>query len=207
MCIRDRVSGFDGPVSTGIDASFCEPKGVYDEIKRRFGGMKFADFQESVIDEAWHDRALDALLREIPRKTAIAKWLMESERYDCFMLLFGESDTVSHHFWMFHDEDSPRHNPDASERLKGAIATVYAALDEALGALIAAAGPEHVCVVSDHGFGGASTYALYLNRFLESKGWLTYRHEVEVDGMATGSGLRGRATMAATGDDGRSKRG
>ena len=192
-----QVSGFDGPVSTGIDASFCEPKGVYDEIKRRFGGMKFADFQESVIDEAWHDRALDALLREIPRKTAIAKWLMESERYDCFMLLFGESDTVSHHFWMFHDEDSPRHNPDVSARLKGAIATVYAALDAALGALIDAAGPEHVCVVSDHGFGGASTYALYLNRFLESKGWLTYRHEVEVDGMATGSGLASKLRAAA----------
>ena len=55
-------------------------EGVYDEIKRRFGGMKFADFQESVIDEQWHDRALDALLREIPRKTAIAQWLMESEQ-------------------------------------------------------------------------------------------------------------------------------
>ena len=193
-----QVSGFDGPVSTGIDASFCEPKGVYDEIKRRFGGMKFADFQESVIDEQWHDRALDALLREIPRKTAIAQWLIESERYDCFMLLFGESDTVSHHFWMFHDERSPRHDPTASTRLKDAIATVYSALDDALGKLIASAGPEHVCVVSDHGFGGASTYALYLNRFLESKGWLTYKHEVEVDGMATGSGLAAKLRAVAS---------
>ena len=192
-----QISGFDGPVSTGIDASFCEPKGLYDEIKRRFGGMKFADFQETVIDDAWHDRALDALLREIPRKTAIAKWLMAEERYDCFMLLFGESDTASHHFWMFHDEQSPRYDAAASARLKGAIATVYGALDDALGALIAAAGPEHVCVVSDHGFGGASTYALYLNRFLESKGWLTYKRDVEVDGMATGSGLASKLRAAA----------
>ena len=193
-----QVSGFDGPVSTGIDASFCEPRSVYEEIKRRFGGMKFADFQESVIDEAWHERALSALLREIPRKTAIAQWLMESDRYDCFMLLFGESDTVSHHFWMFHDEHSPRYHAAAGARLKNAIATVYAALDDALGDLIASAGPEHVCVVSDHGFGGASTYALYLNRFLESKGWLTYRHAVEVDGMGTGSGLASKLRAVAS---------
>ena len=35
--------------------------------------------------------------------------LLSSERWDLFMLLFGESDTVCHHFWMFFDENSPRH--------------------------------------------------------------------------------------------------
>ena len=192
------VSGFDGPVSTGIDASFCSPRSLYAEIKQRFGGMKFADFQESVIDDQWHDHALSALLREIPRKTAIGEWLMGRERFDCFMLLFGESDTVSHHFWMFHDENSPRHARAASERLKGAIAEVYASLDAAVGRLIAAAGPEHVCIVSDHGFGGASTYALYLNRFLEQHGWLQYKREVHVSGLGTGTGIASKLREAAT---------
>ena len=41
-------------------------------------------------------------------------------------------------------------------------------------------------------------YALYLNRFLESKGWLTYKHEVEVDGMATGSGLAAKLRAVAS---------
>jgi predicted AlkP superfamily phosphohydrolase/phosphomutase len=191
------VSGFDGPVSTGIDASFCSPASVYGEIKRRFGGMKFADFQESCIDSAWHEHALDALLREIPRKTAIAQWLMEEDRYDCFMLMFGESDTVSHHFWMYHDADSPRYDATASKKIKGAIASVYARLDQALGELIESASPQHVCVVSDHGFGGASVYALYLNRFLEQHGWLNYKHKVEADGLGTGSGLASRIRAAA----------
>jgi predicted AlkP superfamily phosphohydrolase/phosphomutase len=191
------VSGFDGPVSTGIDASFCEPRSVYDEIKRRFGGMKFADFQETQIDGSWHDAALDALLREIPRKTAIAEWLMSSDRYDCFMLMFGESDTVSHHFWMFHDEASPRHDSTASDRLKDAIGAIYSRLDQALGELIDAASPEHVCVVSDHGFGGASIYALYLNRFLEMHGWLSYKREVAATGLGTGTSLASRLRSAA----------
>ena len=192
-----QISGFDGPVSTGIDASFCEPKSLYDEVKRRFGGMKFADFQESLIDGDWHDLALDALLREIPRKTAIARWLMSEGRFDLFMLLFGESDTASHHFWMFHDPMSPRHDPSASARLKDAIGSVYQALDGALGELVQFASPDHVCVVSDHGFGGASTYALYMNRFLESKGWLTYKHTGEVGGLGTGTSLASKLRSAA----------
>ena len=32
-----------------------------------------------------------------------------------------------------------------------------------------------VCICSDHGFGGAGDYALYLNQFLISKGWLTLK--------------------------------
>lgn len=191
------VSGFDGPVSTGIDASFCHPDGLYREIKERFGGMKFADFQESRIADGWHDDALDALLREIPRKQAIAEWLLAQERWDGFMVLFGESDTVSHHFWMFHDEGSPRHQSGAPERLRRAIESVYERLDEALGALVERADAEHVAVVSDHGFGGAGVHALYLNRYLEEHGWLQYKRDVTVGGFGSGSGLASKLRAAA----------
>ncbi len=186
------VSGFDSPVSTGIDGSFCHPTSIYGEIQRRFGGMKFADFQESDIGPGWHEDALAAMLREIPRKQAIGEWLLGQERWDCFMLLFGESDTVSHHFWMFHDANSPRHPSNAPEELRTAIRQVYVRLDEALGRLIDAAGPEHVCVCSDHGFGGAGTHVLHLNRYLEQVGWLKYRREVQVSGMRSGSGVSDR---------------
>jgi predicted AlkP superfamily phosphohydrolase/phosphomutase len=186
------ISGFDSPVSTGIDGSFCHPAGIYGEIQRRFGGMKFADFQESDIGPSWHEDALDALLREIPRKTAIGEWLLEQERWDCFMLLFGESDTVSHHFWMFHDANSPRHPDNAPESLRLAIRRVYARLDEALGRLIEAAGPDHIAVCSDHGFGGAGVHVLHLNRYLEQVGWLKYRRAVQVSGLRSGSGVSDR---------------
>ena len=100
------VSGFDSPVSTGIDGSFCHPPELYAQLQRRFGGLRFADFQETDIGAGWHEDALGALLREIPRKEGIGRWLLGQERWDLFMLLFGESDTVSHHFWMFMDERS-----------------------------------------------------------------------------------------------------
>jgi len=186
------ISGFDSPVSTGIDGSFCHPADLYKTVQQRFGGLKFADFQESNIGPGWHEHALEALLREIPRKQAIAEWLMESERWDAFMLMFGESDTVSHHFWMFHDPASPRHPANTPGPLRDAIRAVYKALDSALGKLIERAAPDHICICSDHGFGGAGTHVLYLNRYLEAQGWLRYQREVQVEGVRSGSGLADR---------------
>ena len=191
------VSGFDSPVSTGIDGSFCHPEGIYAEIKSRFGGLKFADFQESNIGPGWHDDALAALLREIPRKEAIGTWLMEQERWDLFMLLFGESDTASHHFWMFGDPESPRHPADTPAHLREAIATVYSTLDASLGRMLDTAKPDVICICSDHGFGGAGEHALYLNRYLEEAGWLHYLRQVQVEGLRQGTGLADRARAAA----------
>lgn len=192
------VSGFDSPVATRIDGSFVYPRALYPELVRRFGGMAFADFQELSVGPGWHDAALQALLREIPRKERVSAWLMERERLDALMVVFGETDTVSHHFWMFHDPDSPRHPAGAPAHLRDAIATVYARADAALGRLIAAADPELVVVVSDHGFGAAGDRVLYLNRFLEQHGWLRYRRGAGGAGShRTGSGLADRAKALA----------
>ena len=169
------ISGFDSPVSTDIDASFCHPPALYQELRRRFGGVHFADLQESNIQEGWHEKAIPRLLKEVERKQRLGEWLLEQERWDCFMLLFGESDTVSHHFWMFHDPQSPRFRNVPA--LRNAIIDVYERLDKALGALIEKANPDWICVCSDHGFGGAGEHVLYLNNFLEQKGWFTRTKE------------------------------
>jgi len=192
------ISGFDSPVATSIDGRFCHPRSLYKEIVERFGGMAFADFQELEIDEGWHEQALQSLLNEIPRKEAIAHWLLQQERWEVFGLLFGESDTVSHHFWMFHDPDSPRFRDVPA--LREAIGQVYEALDASLARLIEEAKPDWVCVASDHGFGGAGDQVLYLNRFLEENGWLHYKRDPHVPsgkGVRSGSGLLDRAKAAA----------
>src|SRR5207249_493261 len=76
--------------------------------------------------------------------------------------VFGESDTVAHHFWRFHDRRSPRHAPSP---FGDAVRHVYEALDAAIGALLAAAPPDAtVAVVSDHGSGGAGDRVVHLNR-------------------------------------------
>jgi predicted AlkP superfamily phosphohydrolase/phosphomutase len=170
------ISGFDSPVTTGIDSSFTYPRELYRELKKRLGPYIITDFQELRIGKGWHEDALDKILSTLERKAAYANYLIKKESWDCFMVLFGESDTVSHHFWMFHDQKSPRYDPRASARLHNAIFTVYRKLDEVIGDLITTL-PEDTCIIllSDHGFGGAGDKVIYLNRWLEQNGYFSFK--------------------------------
>jgi len=167
------VSGFDSPLATAIDGSFVHPRAFYRDIRRLVGRVPFADFQEVTTGPGWHTGALARLLDGVERRTKLAAWLLERQRPDALMVVFGESDTVAHHFWRFHDPRSPRHAPSP---FAGAIARVYEALDGAVGALLAAAPPDAaVAIVSDHGSGGASDRVVHLNRRLAECGLLGFR--------------------------------
>ena len=144
------VSGFDSPVSTGIDETHCSPSSLYTELQQRFDGLRFADFNECRIDDGWHEKARIALLKEIPRKEAVCRWLLRKERWDLMMLLWGETDTVSHHFWAHSDPNSPRHNVEQAKTNRHAIRDVYMSIDRSIGRLLDAASPELVVLCSDH---------------------------------------------------------
>ncbi len=164
------IAGFDSPVATTAGRGHCAPQREWGPIVRRFGGLRYADFQEGAIGPGWHAAARNSLLREIGRKEALCAHLLGREAWELFMIVFGESDTAGHHFWMFHDDGSPRFSPDV---VGDTVTRVYERLDAMVGRL--AGFGAIVGVVSDHGFGGANTIAVYLNRFLEQQGWLTFR--------------------------------
>jgi predicted AlkP superfamily phosphohydrolase/phosphomutase len=167
------ISGFDTPVTTHADASFVHPPEFAAEVERA-GGFPFADFQEFNIGPGWHARALASLCDGIERKVRLAESLLQRERWDCFMLMFGESDTAAHHFWSFHDTASPRYDHAGAARLGNPLRTVYAALDDAIGRLVARVPDATVLVVSDHGFGGVGTTGMHLNRWLAREGYLDF---------------------------------
>ncbi|MEO8604545.1 MAG: alkaline phosphatase family protein [bacterium] len=167
------LSGFDTPVTTQADASFAYPPSLADEVAAA-GGFPFADFQEFDIGPGWHAAACRSLCDGIARKVHLAERLVERESFDCFMLLFGESDTAAHHFWGLHDPASPRHDAAAAAALGNPLRTVYAALDAAIGQLLARLPEATVMIVSDHGFGGAGNTVVHLNRWLAEEGFLTF---------------------------------
>jgi predicted AlkP superfamily phosphohydrolase/phosphomutase len=184
------VSGFDSPLATAIDGSFVYPRALWPEIVRRVGRVPFADFQEVAPGPGWHADALARLAEGVRARTALTRLVMERERPACCMVVFGESDTVAHHFWRFHDPASPRHAPSA---LADAIGSVYEALDAAIAALVAAAPSEAaVAVVSDHGSGGAGDRVLHLNRRLADVGLLAFRapRGARLAGLARAAALR-----------------
>jgi predicted AlkP superfamily phosphohydrolase/phosphomutase len=169
------VSGFDSPLATGIDRSFMHPPGLYDELYQAVGPYEITDFQELRVGAGWHEKALRKLLHAAQRRTEITTYLLDRESWDCCFVHFGESDTVAHHFWAFHDSCSPRYDLDGAAHLGHAIQTVYRALDQAIGKLLAHAGEGvTVMLVSDHGSGGTGNQVIYLNRWLAQQGWLRF---------------------------------
>jgi predicted AlkP superfamily phosphohydrolase/phosphomutase len=170
------VSGFDAPVTTRATRSFVYPRSLADEVMR-LGGFTFADFQEFNVGPGWYRTALSRLLQGVERKRDLARALLKREAWDCFCLVFGETDTVSHHFWHFHDRRSPRHDTGAAVQFGDSIELVYRAVDAAVGELIdSVPGGCDVLIASDHGFGGAGDKAVYLNRFLARRGWLRFEN-------------------------------
>ena len=169
------ISGWDAPVAFSADPSFVWPTALHGEILARFGPQRFDDVDEfAADDEDWHAALPDALIARIERRTELARWLLERERWDLFALYFGESDTASHHLWSLFDERSPRHPAGTAPFLREGLPRVYQALDRAVGELVEAAGGDavEVTIVSDHGSGGSSDRVLYLNRALEQAGLL-----------------------------------
>jgi predicted AlkP superfamily phosphohydrolase/phosphomutase len=170
------VGGFDSPVTTGIDGSFVHPREFYAEMTRAVGPYAITDFQELTIGPGWHDAAFPRILAAVERKRDLARYVLRREPWDCFMMLFGEADTASHHFWMFADPHSPRFDAEGAKRFGRALREVYRRLDAALGAIVAEFPADAtVLVASDHGFGGAGTTVLHLNRWLADHGWLRFR--------------------------------
>ena len=115
----------------------------------------------------------------------IAQRMMRAHPADLAMIYFGGTDVVAHRFWRYYEpqafawpgtpgaEDAWKKmspgapplaeilaKPAGARALANAIPNYYEWLDEMVGALIAAAGPDAtVIVASDHGFHASSTAA------------------------------------------------
>jgi len=191
------IGGFDSPVTTGIDGSFVHPRALYDEMRAAVGPYTITDFQELRIGPGWHDAALPKILAAVDRKRDLGRWVLAREAWDVFMVLFGEADTASHHFWMFADPCSPRFDAARASRHRNALRDVYRRLDSALAAIVGALPRDAtVLVASDHGFGGAGTTVVHLNRWLAERGLLRFHVGARAVPARVVRGARGLALRA-----------
>jgi predicted AlkP superfamily phosphohydrolase/phosphomutase len=170
------ICGFDAPGSgSRTDASSVHPPELLGEIRRHVGSYVTAANIMPLMSNDQHEAALDLILDTLVTKARTARYLLEREPWDVFMVLFGECDLVGHHFWRFTDPKSPLYSPSTSARVADAIYEVYAKLDEMLGMLLEACPPDCVrLMVSDHGFGGSGDRVIHMNRWLAEEGFLTF---------------------------------
>jgi predicted AlkP superfamily phosphohydrolase/phosphomutase len=135
-----------------------EPQELVDEIRQRYGvhpllGKPWkrpplgaaCDGHGGTLEEL--ERLLDDLVTGLELSSTIRLDILGRESWDLFACGLGEYQCVGHHFWDF--EENPAH-----PRLHRAVRDVYARLDEAIGALVHAAGREATTIVlASHGHG------------------------------------------------------
>ncbi|MEM7224048.1 MAG: alkaline phosphatase family protein [Pseudomonadota bacterium] len=135
-------------------STMSEPPELLAEITQRHGAHPIGSCDDHGATPEGYQSLLDGLTRSVEAKRDIYCDLLGRESWDLFAATFAESHCVGHQFWHFLDPGHPRHDPAAPAEFADAVKQIYARLDQALGAVIEAAGEETVVlVVASHGMG------------------------------------------------------
>ena len=131
------------------------PAAVEQEIDKRFGSYPAEDHSKVGMTPPPDPLGFrERLLAGVAKKTEVAQWLMDSQEWDFFLLVYGECHAAGHYFWHYQDETYVNHPQDCDQQLKTALRDVYIALDEAIGKLLKQVdGNTTVIVVSGDGMG------------------------------------------------------
>lgn len=156
-----------------------------------------ADFSWAIGDGLGVTPAyLEHLAQSIRHKMRLDQWLLLRHPVDCFITVFQHTDVLSHYFWHLWDTQHPAHDPALRRRLEPLLKQVLQTLDEAVKALLEAAGPEAiVAVVSDHGFGPVRQ-RVRLNDWLLSEGYLEVSRRDRLKLALTRRGLHAAPLVA-----------
>jgi predicted AlkP superfamily phosphohydrolase/phosphomutase len=102
--------------------------------------------------------------------------LLQEEDWDFFMVVFTSTDRVSHFFWPYLETLIGGEATGIDPAVLQEVETYFSELDEGIGTLLRQVKPNTtVLIISDHGFGPAQSWRLYVNVWLEQLGLLKRR--------------------------------
>ncbi|MDQ3380678.1 MAG: alkaline phosphatase family protein [Actinomycetota bacterium] len=117
--------------------------------------QRYGEYPVRLCDHDYGDSTAERLqlaaelVEAVDHETRLLLDLLGQGEWDLFACAYGQFQCVGHNFWGFMDTQT--RVPDA---IRNAIFDVYSKVDEGVGALRAAAGPEAVSVVvASHGMG------------------------------------------------------
>jgi predicted AlkP superfamily phosphohydrolase/phosphomutase len=157
------VNGFS---IAGVDAASRErgltyPEGLLSDLRRRYGKVEF-DHELPLDQEGYID--VDRMGAAIEQRVDACLWLAERFQPDLLLLVFMAADHMQHYGWIEWEERG----------VESRVAAVYRHLDEAVGTIREALGPDgDLLLVSDHGAGRVRG-VVNINAWLAEHGWLKY---------------------------------
>lgn len=140
---------------------WASDRGVERGVRQRFGRHPMG-FEVPVRKSRAHlERLLGDIVRGAALKGQVAAALMREVPWDLFIVAFGEAHRGGHMMW-----PNPEDSDDPSPR--DAILRIYQAVDEAVGAVLAAAGPAVEAIVfALHGMGPNSSQSHLTSAFMQ----------------------------------------
>lgn len=108
------------------------------------------------------------------------------EDYDFFCIYFRECDDFHHIYWRFLDENCPGYDASEAREIGNPIKSIYMALDDALGRILAARPDANFFLISDHGATAMGRRRFYLNAWLASHGCLKLKRNLGATLMRLG---------------------
>jgi predicted AlkP superfamily phosphohydrolase/phosphomutase len=116
----------------------------------------------------------DQLVRGAACRARLTRQVLEGAPWDLALQVFSETHCVGHQCWHFHDPHHPGHDPDAAREAGDPVRDVYAAVDRAIGEVIASVPADTTVVVMTlHGMGVMSGGKGLLPGILERLGAFT----------------------------------
>lgn len=162
---------------------FVHPAWFYDRIRAQPGfdeselllDMDIERESLQTLPDDRYEEWIDLHTRREAQWARIAELLITEEEPDLMAVLFDGVDKLQHLCWRFLDPELFPHLPSAFERrVRECCLTYFRRLDDHIGRLVAAAGPDtHVVVCSDHGF-GPTAELFYVNVLLAQHGYLRW---------------------------------
>ncbi len=135
----------------------ARPKRVWKEIIREFGPYPSPEHTKVLtVPEPREFR--DGLAAAAATKSKIVRWLAKKEPWDMLYVTFAETHPAGHYLWHLSDPSHPAHPEGGIEGLENALRDVYAAVDRAIGEILAEL-DDSVTVVVTSGDGIGPNYA------------------------------------------------
>jgi len=162
------------------------PESIKQTIRRQFGAYPAENHSKVGMTPPTDPLGFRRrLLKGVQKKSEVAQWLMDSQDWEFFLLVFGECHAAGHYFWHYMDPDYVAYPQQADEELRSALRDVYVALDSAVGELLARCDERTtVYLVSGDGMGPNYSGSHILNALLERMRLINVRSEGQDDAPA-----------------------
>lgn len=166
------VNGFmiTGMFTPGVDSEYTYPATLKKEIVAKFGNFPFLEGMAVYNKDKNISGFVNTCVEMIKKQTDIAKYLMQKNQWDVFMMHYQMTDALQHPLWCFIDETHPQYKSDIYNNIK----PFYESLDYCITELVnlaKAQGTDHIVFMSDHGF-QTNRKTFYINNWLFKCGFL-----------------------------------